>query len=161
VVAAAAGVVVAVVTAGVAVAVAAAGVVLGAAAVALGDVFAFAAGTFLSFRVSADGCFLGATVALAAGCSVEGFVSGAAGAGFLVGGPFLSGFGGAGGSFAAGSFTGGASVFGPWGAAGSFAAGSFTGGASVFGPRGGFTSAGGFFSDCFFPGDCDSSGVGC
>ena len=70
----------------------------------------------------------------------------AAGAGFRVVGPFLSGFVAAGDSIAAGSF----------------AAGSFTAGASVFGARGGagFTSAGAFLSGgAFLLGD--SSGVGC
>lgn len=162
VVAAGLGVVVAVVGAGVVVAVAAAGeaVILGAAGVALvvvvaelalGDVVASAAaGAFLSFRLSVDFCVLSAGGVVVAGCSAEGFVSGAAaGVDFLVGGAFLSTFGGGGGSFAAGSFTAGASVFGA------------TAGASVFGAGGalGFTSAGAFLS-AFLPGAFDSSGVG-
>jgi len=184
-----AGVVDAVAVAGVGDAVAAAGVavVLAAAELALGDVFALAAGDFLSFRLWV---FMSAGVALVAGCSAEVFVSGVvAGAFFRVEGAFFSGFVTAGDSVAVDSFMAGASVFGV--AAGaffrvdgaffsgfvtagdSFAVGSFTAGASVFGATAGasvlgarvcagFTSAGAFFSWVgFFPGDCDSSGVGC
>jgi hypothetical protein len=85
----------------------------------------------------------------------------AAGAGFRVVGPFLSGFVAAGDSIAAGSFAAGSFTAGSF-TAGSFAAGSFTAGASVFGARGGagFTSAGAFLSGgAFLLGD--SSGVGC
>jgi hypothetical protein len=121
-----------------------------------------AAGAFLSFLLSAGGCFLSADGALAAGCSV--FISGAvaAGAGFREDGAFFSGFVAA-GSFAAGgwaaaagSLTAGASVFGARAGASVFGA---TAGASAFGALGalGFTSAGAFLSG-FLP---DSSGVGC
>jgi hypothetical protein len=154
-----AGVVVVLAAAGLGVVLAVAGVVgvVAAAAVALGDVLA--AGDFLSFRLVAD--FLSAGVMLGAGCSAEVFVSGvvAGVAGLRFGGPFLSTFGGGGGSFAAGSFTAGASVFGACGAAGSFTAGASDFGAIV----GAGFSARGFFPGASFlvGGAADSSGEGC
>jgi len=134
------------------------------APLALGDVVAFAAGVFLSFR---DDCFfvmsgVALVAGVVAGCSA--FVFGAvAGVFFLF--DFLSDFGVAGviagvvagAWFTAGSFTGGTCVFGA-------TAGVSIFGVSVLGARvcAGFTSAGAFFSDFgFLPGDSSSPGVGC
>jgi hypothetical protein len=157
----AAGVVLAVAVAGVAVAFGAFGAVtdLVAAGEAFGDALASAPGVFLSFRL-VDFSFFISGVELAAGCSVEVFISGvAAGAVFRVDGPFLSGFVGAGDSVITGSFMAGASVFGACVMAGASVFGAA--GASVFGAcvGRGFTSVGGFFSGPFLLGD--SSGVGC
>ena len=174
VLAAAAGVVLAVVAGGVVAAAAAAavavalgaavmaGVVLAVAGVVLGEVLALVAGDFLSFRFWVDFSFLSAGVVLAAGASVEVFVSvvsafGVCVLGFTSAGPFFSVFVAAGDSVAVDSFSfrAGASVFGA-------SVGASVFGPSVFGGRValGLISAGAFFSGaCFLAGD--SSGVDC
>ncbi len=146
----AAGVVLAVAAAGVGLAldVAGVGVALAVTGGALGDAFASGVGDFIVslLLVFGDCSFFTGGVEVAAGCSVEVFVSGvAAGTVFRLD---LSCFGGGVVAVVPGSFT----------------VESLTAGASVFGAIVGlgFNSAGAFLSDfgCF-PGGCDSSGVGC
>ena len=134
--------------------------VTGVGGIALGDVFASAAGAF-EFLLFRDDfcCFVTSGVAPSVAAGSSAFVFGAVAFVFFWFFVFFS------------RFVGGAVIVGASFVAGIFAAGSFMAGASVFGARDGLVTAGcsgfvvagsSFLGPLFFslPGGCDSSGVG-